>query len=91
MPSAAYKQWLIRLEKQKAQADGLMEEWLKRAKLALDKGDEAAARAALERKNQAEETSTSLASQLETQVGIQLTSVQCGHSLMRFGACLVLF
>mmetsp|Transcript_29515 Transcript_29515/g.21333 ORF Transcript_29515/g.21333 Transcript_29515/m.21333 type:complete len:301 (-) Transcript_29515:90-992(-) len=56
-----------RLEKQKAQADGLMEEWLKRAKLALDKGDEAAARAALERKNQAEETSTSLASQLETQ------------------------
>eukprot|EP00286_Rhodomonas_abbreviata_P025832 CAMPEP_0181313812 /NCGR_PEP_ID=MMETSP1101-20121128/14459_1 /TAXON_ID=46948 /ORGANISM="Rhodomonas abbreviata, Strain Caron Lab Isolate" /LENGTH=300 /DNA_ID=CAMNT_0023420813 /DNA_START=46 /DNA_END=948 /DNA_ORIENTATION=+ len=56
-----------RLEKQKAQADGLMEEWLKRAKLALEKGDETAARAALERKNQAEENSNSLKMQLDTQ------------------------
>ncbi|EKX53821.1 hypothetical protein GUITHDRAFT_150304 [Guillardia theta CCMP2712] len=56
-----------RLEKQKQQADQLVEEWLKRAKLALEKGDEDAARAALERKNQQEETSNSLRAQLETQ------------------------
>ena len=57
-----------RLEKQKQQADQLVEEWLKRAKLALEKGDEDAARAALERKNQQEETSNSLRAQLDTQV-----------------------
>eukprot|EP00960_Hanusia_phi_P064264 765747-Hanusia_phi.AAC.2 len=57
-----------RLEKQKQQADQLVEEWLKRAKLALEKGDEDAARAALERKNQQEETSNSLRAQLETQM-----------------------
>mmetsp|Transcript_18200 Transcript_18200/g.28243 ORF Transcript_18200/g.28243 Transcript_18200/m.28243 type:complete len:319 (+) Transcript_18200:54-1010(+) len=56
-----------RLEKQKAQADNLTEEWLKRAKLALEKGDEEAARAALERKNQQEETGNSLKAQLEAQ------------------------
>lgn len=44
-----------RLDKQRVQALGLTEEWMKRAKLALEKGDEEAARAALERKNQQEE------------------------------------
>ena len=40
------------MEKQRVQAVGLTDEWMKRAKLALEKGDEEAARAALERKNQ---------------------------------------
>ncbi|KAJ1485569.1 PspA/IM30 family-domain-containing protein [Baffinella frigidus] len=56
-----------RLDKQRVQALGLTEEWMKRAKLALEKGDEEAARAALERKNQQEEQATSLAKQLEGQ------------------------
>lgn len=56
-----------RLEKQRVQAQGLTEEWLKRAKLALEKGDEEAARAALERKNQQEEQANSLGAQLESQ------------------------
>ena len=43
------------------------QEWLKRAKLALEKGDEEAARAALERKNQQEEISNNLKSQIATQ------------------------
>ena len=58
-----------RLEKQMVQAEGLKEEWLKRAKLALEKGDEEAARAALERKNQQEETANSLRAQVESQSG----------------------
>jgi len=58
---------LVRLEKQRVQAQGLTEEWLKRAKLALEKGDEEAARAALERKNQQEEQANSLGAQLESQ------------------------
>jgi len=56
-----------RLEKQMVQAQGLTDEWLKRAKLALEKGDEEAARAALERKNQQEEQATSLKSQVASQ------------------------
>lgn len=44
-----------------------MQEWLKRAKLALEKGDEEAARAALERKNQQEEVAKSLKMQIESQ------------------------
>jgi len=56
-----------RLEKQMVQAEGLTEEWLKRAKLALEKGDEEAARAALERKNQQEEAANSLRSQVASQ------------------------
>ena len=54
----------IRLEKQMVQAQGLTEEWLKRAKLALEKGDEEAARAALERKNQQEEIANGLRAQV---------------------------
>mmetsp|Transcript_39332 Transcript_39332/g.98477 ORF Transcript_39332/g.98477 Transcript_39332/m.98477 type:complete len:314 (+) Transcript_39332:43-984(+) len=56
-----------RMQKQQQQAEGLSEEWLKRAKLALEKGDEEAARAALERKNQQEEVSNGLKSQIATQ------------------------
>eukprot|EP00285_Hemiselmis_virescens_P005978 CAMPEP_0173390478 /NCGR_PEP_ID=MMETSP1356-20130122/14994_1 /TAXON_ID=77927 ORGANISM="Hemiselmis virescens, Strain PCC157" /NCGR_SAMPLE_ID=MMETSP1356 /ASSEMBLY_ACC=CAM_ASM_000847 /LENGTH=319 /DNA_ID=CAMNT_0014347879 /DNA_START=21 /DNA_END=980 /DNA_ORIENTATION=- len=56
-----------RMQKQQAQAEGLAEEWLKRAKLALEKGDEEAARAALERKNQQEGVSEGLKSQIATQ------------------------
>lgn len=56
-----------RLEKQMVQAEGLTEEWLKRAKLALEKGDEEAARAALERKNQQEEAANSLRAQVSSQ------------------------
>ena len=56
-----------RLEKQRIQAEGMMQEWLKRAKLALEKGDEEAARAALERKNQQQELATSLGQQISTQ------------------------
>jgi phage shock protein A len=56
-----------RLEKQRIQAEGLTQEWLKRAKLALENGDEVAARAALERKNQQEELATSLANQIQSQ------------------------
>ena len=56
-----------RLEKQRVQAVGLTDEWMKRAKLALEKGDEEAARAALERKNQQETQATSLSTQLEGQ------------------------
>ena len=56
-----------RLEKQRVQAEGLTQEWLKRAKLALESGDEAAARAALERKNQQQELANSLSIQIKTQ------------------------
>jgi len=56
-----------RLERQRAQAEGLMEEWLKRAKLALQKGDEEAARAALERKNQQQDLAASLSTQIKAQ------------------------
>uniref|UniRef100_A0A6T8KYZ8 PspA/IM30 family protein n=1 Tax=Hemiselmis andersenii TaxID=464988 RepID=A0A6T8KYZ8_HEMAN len=56
-----------RMQKQQQQAEGLAEEWLKRAKLALEKGDEEAARAALERKNQQEEVSNGLKSQIAAQ------------------------
>ena len=56
-----------RLEKQRIQAEGLTQEWLKRAKLALENGDEAAARAALERKNQQQELAASLTSQIKIQ------------------------
>jgi len=56
-----------RLEKQMVQAQGLTEEWLKRAKLALEKGDEEAARAALERKNQQEEIANGLRAQVTGQ------------------------
>jgi phage shock protein A len=56
-----------RLEKQRIQAEGLTQEWLKRAKLALENGDEVAARAALERKNQQQELATSLGNQIQAQ------------------------
>ena len=56
-----------RLEKQRIQAEGLTQEWLKRAKLALENGDEMAARAALERKNQQQELATSLTNQIQAQ------------------------
>jgi phage shock protein A len=56
-----------RMERQKAQADGLAEEWYKRAQLALEKGDEELAREALTRRQQQVDTSSALSTQMETQ------------------------
>jgi len=56
-----------KMAKQKAEADKLVSEWLGRAQLALDKGDEDLAREALSRKQTAEAQATSLGSQLDTQ------------------------
>eukprot|EP00617_Octactis_speculum_P023814 CAMPEP_0185767286 /NCGR_PEP_ID=MMETSP1174-20130828/41870_1 /TAXON_ID=35687 /ORGANISM="Dictyocha speculum, Strain CCMP1381" /LENGTH=247 /DNA_ID=CAMNT_0028451379 /DNA_START=173 /DNA_END=916 /DNA_ORIENTATION=+ len=58
-----------RMEKQKEAADKLTTEWLNRAQLAIQKGDEELAREALTRKQQNAEQAASLAVQLESQGG----------------------
>ena len=56
-----------RMTKQKEASDKLVDEWLNRAQLALQKDDDELAREALARKNQATEESANLATQLATQ------------------------
>jgi phage shock protein A len=56
-----------KMEKQKAMAEKMAAEWLQRAELALAKGDDALAREALGRKQQAAEQGTTLGQQLEAQ------------------------
>jgi len=57
------------MEKQKEAAEKLTSEWLSRAQLAIEKGDEELAREALERKQQSADQAATLAVQLETQGG----------------------
>ena len=58
---------LKRLQKQKEQADGLANDWYKRAQLALQKGDEELAREALARRQVQLDISTGLNKQLDMQ------------------------
>ncbi len=56
-----------KMEKQKEAADTLVTEWLRRAQLALSKGDDDLAREALSRKQQAIDQSETLAKQIDVQ------------------------
>jgi len=56
-----------RLEKQRDTAKKNTEEWLQRAQIALEKGEEELAREALQRKQQASDQAGSLEAQIETQ------------------------
>jgi len=56
-----------RMEKQQATAEGLADEWYKRAELALSRDDDELAREALTRRQQQSEVAQSIAQQLETQ------------------------
>ena len=56
-----------RMERQKESADGLSEQWYKRAQLALEKGDEELAREALARRQQQLDVSNSLKDQMNVQ------------------------
>ena len=56
-----------RMEKQRAAAEQLANEWLNRAQLALQNEDEELAREALSRKGVAQDQAATLAGQLETQ------------------------
>ena len=58
---------LKRLQKQKEQADGLANDWYKRAQLALQKGDEELAREALARRQMQLDISNGLNKQLDMQ------------------------
>jgi len=55
------------MERQKESADGLSEQWYKRAQLALEKGDEELAREALARRQQQTDVSNSLKDQMNVQ------------------------
>jgi phage shock protein A len=58
---------------QKCHSDACVpQEWLKRAKLALEKGDEEAARAALEKKNQQQEIAKNLQNQIQVQDAVSM-------------------
>ena len=56
-----------RMERQKESADGLADQWYKRAQLALEKGDEELAREALARRQQQVDVSNSLKDQMTVQ------------------------
>ncbi|KAJ1448801.1 PspA/IM30 family-domain-containing protein [Pelagophyceae sp. CCMP2097] len=56
-----------RMQRQQAQADGLADEWFKRAQLALEAGDDELAREALTRKQQQVDASLVLADQIALQ------------------------
>ena len=58
---------LKRLQKQKEQADGLANDWYRRAQLALEKGDEELAREALSRRQVQLDISTGLNKQIDMQ------------------------
>lgn len=58
-----------KMEKQKAAADALGEEWMGRAQLALGKGNDDLAREALARKQTAVEQAEALGSQIDAQAG----------------------
>jgi len=58
-----------KMEKQKTAAEGLAEEWMGRAQLAIQKGDDELAREALTRKGTAAEQADALAKQCEAQTG----------------------
>ena len=58
-----------KMEKQKLAADKLVEEWMGRAQLAVQAGDDELAKEALSRKNTASEQSSALGAQLEAQTG----------------------
>ena len=61
-----------RMEKQRAAAEQLANEWLNRAQLALQNEDEELAREALSRKGVAQDQAATLAGQLETQASAGL-------------------
>ena len=56
-----------KMERQKESADGLSDQWYKRAQLALEKGDEELAREALARRQQQLDVSNSLKDQMTVQ------------------------
>lgn len=56
-----------RMERQKENADGLSDQWYKRAQLALEKGDEELAREALARRQQQLDVANSLKDQMDVQ------------------------
>ena len=58
---------LKRLQKQKEQADGLANDWYRRAQLALEKGDEELAREALSRRQVQLDIASGLSKQLDMQ------------------------
>mmetsp|Transcript_7323 Transcript_7323/g.13069 ORF Transcript_7323/g.13069 Transcript_7323/m.13069 type:complete len:300 (+) Transcript_7323:103-1002(+) len=67
-----------KLERQREQAQKTAAEWLQRAQLALQKGDEELAREALVRKNQADDQLKALTAQIEV---MQANVIKLGDSL----------
>lgn len=68
-----------RMEKQKEQADGLANDWYRRAQLALEKGDEELAREALSRR----QSQIDIAENIAKQLSVQIASIEKLFSSMQ--------